>query len=68
MCVCMCVWVSVGMQGRVENEQLYRRKREKNVIEEEISYSSGTVFLISPGCNWLRTPLPTRHQCGSCQS
>lgn len=62
----MCVWLSVGMQGRVENEQLQRRKRKKMI--EEITYSSGTVFLISPGCNWLRTPLPTRHQCGRCQS
>lgn len=63
----VCIWVYISMQRGVKNEQLLERKR-KNVIQREISYSKGTEFLISLGCNWLGTPLPTRHQWGSCQS
>lgn len=62
-------WVSISMQGRVENEQLLERKRgEKKWSRRRLAILVGRCFLISPGCNWLRTPLPTRHQCGSCQS
>lgn len=67
MCAYARLGMSIGMQGRVEKEQLQERKGEGKKVIEKISCSSGTVFLISLGCNWLRTPLPTRHQCGSCQ-
>lgn len=68
MLLCVCWDVYCFLSFWIENKQLQNRKIGKNVIEVEISCSSGTVFLISPGYNWLRTPLPMRHQCSSCQS
>lgn len=67
--VCMCVLgCLLVFKDELRMSSCWSESEKKKVIEMEISYSSGTVFLISRGCNWLRTPLPTRHQCDSCQS